>query len=113
MNIIEKFTVKNTNKRIVDDFDSPLTISKLDDPFYNKEPFDVYELQLLLRQRFVADNDTYERAIDNAKKQASFYLYDDVLKEIQQAISAVYEGDREKTLSILYELKTNIIESIK
>jgi len=106
MNVIKKFTIKPTNTRIVE---TPLTISKID----SKEPMPGYELQLLLRQMFVADNDTYERAAANAKKQIAFYLYDEVLREIQQALTAVYEGDREKTIAILCELKTDIMDSIR
>lgn len=113
MNMLKKFIPVNTNTNRPNYFDS-LTVNKIEDAIlYNKRHDAVYEFKLVLKQRFSASEEVFEMALENAEKQVAFYLYDDVLKEIQQAITSVYEGDREKTLTILCELKSNLIDSIR
>lgn len=89
MKLIKQFRPVNTHKHRANDFCS-LTVSCHHDV--------IYEFKLILTQRFSADtSEIFEKALANAEKQVALYL-----KEIQQAITAVYE-----------ELKLDLINSIR
>ena len=114
MRILDKFEVHPTGKRERDAFEKPVSFSavtKIEKGTCSCTPplSEQYELGLKLAVRFIANEAEYERAVENARKQVQHNLYADVLRELQQCRSAIYEGDKEAALDRILYIETEII----
>jgi hypothetical protein len=71
---------------------------------------DIYDLRISVAVRFTARKGAeYESALKNAKKQAQYNLYGDLLRQLQLCKSAIYEDDREAAIDALSLMENYMI----
>ena len=112
MSLLNKFELKELDKRTPDTFFFNTQFDKVTEPrlsnLYSETKEYSYEVKIGVR--FTAPDSAVAYSLKIAKEKIMRELYEDVLRNLEDLTFAVLEGDREKCFNILNKTKKEITE---
>jgi len=105
--LLKEIFVKKTGERrtgIINKYSPTIEDTILEIEKGNFNSICMYELKVVLRNRFYCKDEEYGMAIENANRQIVHYIYADVYEKTRAIISSIHAGDAEMALTSCNEL---------